>query len=260
MSAGPFAPAAGQPGSTAIAYNDPGIVGWATTVRDLARGPIDISNPAAGLASFGTADSALGPAGTNTGAVVSLGDGGEITLGFAQPITNGPGPDLAVFENSFADTFLELAFVEVTSDGVNFFRFPSVSLTPAATQVASFGALDPTNLNGLAGKYRVGFGTPFDLDELAGASPLLDLSAIQAVRIVDAVGSINPLYATHDSLGNIVNDPWPTAFASGGFDLDGVAVIQTPEPAAWLLCLSGLAATLIAGRRRLCARCLRREA
>ena len=44
--------------------------------------------------------------------------------------------------------------------------------------------------------------------------------------IVDVVGSIDPLYATHDSLGNIVIDPWPTAFASGGFDLDGMGVIH----------------------------------
>jgi len=241
--AGPFPPAASQPGSTAIAYNDPSIVGWATTIRDLVRGPIDISNPAAGLASFGTADNALGPASNNTGAVVSLGDGAQITLGFAQPITDRPGPDLAVFENSFADTFLELAFVEVSSDGVNSFRFASVSLTQTATQVGGFGTLDPTKLNDLAGKYRVGFGTPFDLDELTGASAFLNVNAVQAIRIVDVVGSINPLYAMHDSLGNIVNDHWPTAFASGGFDLDGVGVIYSvPEPASWLLWSIGIVA------------------
>jgi hypothetical protein len=73
----------------------------------------------------------------------------------------------------------------------------------------------------------------------------LDVNAVQAVRIVDVVGAISPLYATPDSLGNIVNDPWPTAFASGGFDLDGVAVIQTPEPAAWILCVAGIAGVLL---------------
>jgi hypothetical protein len=240
--AGPFPPVAGQPGSTAIAYNDPQFVAWATSVQELTRGPMNIANPGAGLASFGAAANALGPAGTDTSGVVSLGDGGHVTLGFAQPIANGPGADFAVFENSFADTFLELAFVEVSSDGVNFFRFPGVSLTQAATQVGGFGTLDPTNLNDLAGKYRVGFGTPFDLDELAGVSGLLDVNAVEAVRIVDVVGSIDPLYGTHDSLGNIVNDPWPTAFASGGFDLDAVGVIHpVPEPATWILCAIGTA-------------------
>jgi hypothetical protein len=241
--AGPYAPAAGQLGSTAIAYNSPQIVAWANSVQELTRGPMNIANPGAGLASFGSGTAALGPAGTDTTAVVSLGDGGHITLGFAQPITDGPGYDFAVFENGLSDTFLELGFVDVSSDGANFFRFPSVSLTPTATQVGSFGALDPTNLNDLAGKYRVGFGTPFDLSELAGVSPLLDISNVRYVRVTDVVGSINPLYATVDSLGNMVNDPYPTAFASGGFDLDGVGVINAvPEPATFsLLAASGLA-------------------
>ncbi len=245
--AGPFAPAAGQPGSTAIAYNDPSIVGWATSVSSLVRGPQNIANPGGPLASFGAAADALGPAGTSTTTVLSLGDGGSITLGFAQPITNGPGADFAVFENGLSDNFLELAFVEVSSDRTNFFRFPSVSLTPAGTQVGGFGALDTTNLYDLAGKYRVGFGTPFDLAELAGVSPLLDVNNVQAVRVVDVVGTIDPQFATHDSQGNIVKDPYPTAFASGGFDLDGVGVIhQAPEPTGWSLV--AIAAAVLAPR------------
>ncbi|HEY2762023.1 MAG TPA: PEP-CTERM sorting domain-containing protein, partial [Pirellulales bacterium] len=212
-------------------------------------------NPGGGVVSFGTGASALGPAGTDTTAIVSLGDGGHITLGLVQPITNGPGADFAVFENSFADTFLELAFVEVSSDGTNFFRFPSVSLTSTATQIGSFGALDPTNLYDLAGKYRVGFGTPFDLNELAGISSLLDVNDVQFVRIVDVGGTINPQFASRDSLGNIVNDPYPTAFASGGFDLDGVGVINAvPEPAAY--CMAAIGLTVLFGvlRRKMVLR------
>ncbi|HEY2882763.1 MAG TPA: PEP-CTERM sorting domain-containing protein [Pirellulales bacterium] len=244
--AGPFAPAAGQPGSTAISKSDPQIVAWATTFQQLIRGPQNISNPGLGLASVGNGASALGPA--DGSSVVSLGDGGQITLGFAAPIVNGPGTDFAVFENGFASggaeqAFLELGFVEVSSDGVNFFPFPSVSLTPTTTQVGAFGLIDATNLNDLAGKYVANNGTPFDLDELSNVSPLLDVNNVDFVRIIDVVGDIDPAFTTHDSQGNIVNDPWPTSGASSGFDLDAVGVIhQVPEPAAWQLVVMGLAA------------------
>ena len=255
--AGPFPPAAGQPGSTAIAAGDPGFVEWANSVVSLTRGPQNISNPGLGLASFGVPGNALGPsdAATNFSGVVSLGDGGQITLGFAQPIRDGAGPDFAVFENGFASgglSFLELGFVEVSSDGTNFFRFAATSDTQTTTQVASFGLLDATNLNNLAGKYVAGFGTPFDLNELAGVSPLLDVNDVRFVRVVDVVGSIDPLYATHDSVGNIVNDPWPTASASSGFDMDAVGVINAvPEPGRLALIASALlAAVWLCGPRR----------
>jgi hypothetical protein len=236
LHAGPYAPAAGQVGSTAISFDDPAIDAWASSVVELNRGPLNIANPSLGFASFGTAGNAIGPAGTNTTAVVSLGDGGSITLAFAQPIRNGAGFDLAVFENSFADEFLELAFVEVSSNGVDFFRFSSVSLTQTSTQVAGFGSLDPTNLFNLAGKYRVGYGTPFDLQELAGISPLLNVDQVGFVRIVDVIGTINPTFARIDSLGNVINEPYATSFASGGFDLDGVAALHVvPEVNAGIL-------------------------
>lgn len=254
---GPFAPQAGQPGSTAIAGNDPRFVEWASSVQSLVRGPQNIANPSLGLASFGTPGNALGPsdAATNFSGVVSLGDGGQITLGFDKPIRNGPGPDFAVFENGFASgslAFLELGFVEVSSDGTNFFRFDATSDTPSTTQVGSFGLLDATNLNNLAGKYVAGFGTPFDLEELAGRSPLLDVNDVRFVRIVDVVGSINPLYAIFDSLGNIVNDPWPTASSSSGFDLDAVGAINVvPEPSGATLMAMPMVLVALAAARRL---------
>jgi len=236
--AGPYAPPAGQPGSDAIAKDSLLIESWAAAVESVTRGPINVSNPGAGLASFGTPELALGPAEGNAFNVASLGDGGQITLRFAQPIFDGPGADLAVFENSFADTFLELAFVDVSSNGVDFARFPSVSLTHTETPVGSFGSLDATNLYNLAGKYRGGFGTPFDLAEIAGGSPLVDVNQIRFVRITDVVGSINPLYGTRDSQGHFINDPWPTAGSGSGFDLDGVAALHVvPEPASAALLL-----------------------
>ena len=215
------------------------------------RGPENIANPSLGLASFGDPNNALGPADGNTLHVVSLGDGGQITLTFDHPITNGPGFDFAVFENGFSDTFLELAFVEVSSDGTDFVRFPSISLTQTTTQVGGSGALDTTNIYDLAGKYRVGFGTPFDLSEVAGVNPLVDVNEIRYVRVIDVVGSINPQFGTRDSQGNLINDPYPTPTSTGGFDLNGVGVMNmVPEPSTMALAACGAAVVALAARRR----------
>ena len=54
----------------------------------------------------------------------------------------------------------------------------------------------------------------------------LDINAISHIRIVDVVGSIDPLFANTDSYDRIINEPWPTAFDSGGFDLDAIGVIN----------------------------------
>lgn len=249
LHAGPYAPAAGQPGSTAISKDSPLFTGWATGVPELIRGPQNIANPSGPLASMGTTASVLGPA--DGSSVLSLGDGGSITLSFADGIRDGDGYDFAVFENAFADIFLELAHVEVSSNGIDFFRFASVSLTPTDVQVGGFGSLDPTNLLNLAGKYRGGFGTPFDLAELAGVSPLLDVNHVGYVRILDVVGSIDPAYGTYDSLGNLINDPYSTAFASGGFDLDAVGVIHAvPEASSWLMLGLSVAAGVFWKRRQ----------
>jgi prepilin-type processing-associated H-X9-DG protein len=247
-SAGPFDPAAGQPGSLAIARDDVQIVGWATGVSEVHRGLQDISDPNLGGVTHGTPALAFGVADAQIDSfpVISLGDGGWIDLLFGNPITNGPGADFAVFENGITDTFLELAFVEVSADGVRYARFPAVSLTPTQAQVDGFGALDPTNLHNLAGKYRRGFGTPFDLEDLVSVATWLDITRITHVRVIDVVGSINPQFATSDAAqpsSHFVNDPWPTPFETGGFDLDAIAVLhQIPEPGVWPLLVFGVLA------------------
>lgn len=217
-----FAPPAGQPGTTAIYKDSSAFVTWATGCK-VVRGLQDISAPAYGYANVGDSASALGIAGA-TG-IVSLGDGGSATLQFNTPIIDGTGPDLAVFENGFDDTFLELAFVEVSSDGIHFFRFPATSNTDTITQTWSFGQTDATKINNLAGKYKGEYGTPFDLADIQD-TVLLDKQAITHVRVIDVIGCIQNQYCSRDINHHKINDPWPTGFGSGGFDLDAVGVIH----------------------------------
>ncbi len=208
----------------AISNTDDAIVNWANGI-ELVRGKNHISDDTASLASFGEKENALNAAEGTATDVVSLGDAGYAILTFPNPIKNGEGADFAVFENGFGATFLELAFVEVSSDGENFFRFPSISLTQTETQLGGFGEINPNQIHNLAGKFMAGLGAPFDLEELAGIDGL-DIDQITHVKIIDVVGSIDPDYASFDSKGNIINDPFSTPFASSGFDLDGVAVLH----------------------------------
>lgn len=218
----PYAPPAGQAGTSAMYMDSSAFVNWAIACQ-VTRGYMDITNAAAGFASAG--DNSMGTGKAQSNAIVSLGDGGNAVCTFPKPIANGAGYDFAVFENSFDDTFLELAFVEVSSDGQNFFRFNAHSLTDTTTQTAGFGPTNATKINNLAGKYRGGYGTPFDLQEFEGTDGL-DISRITHVKIIDVVGNIDKSFASRDFYNNKINDPWPTPFPSGGFDLDAVGVIH----------------------------------
>lgn len=194
---------------------------------EIIRGPQEIGNDSLGLVTSGVDSFALFKAGENP--YVSLGDGGSAILQFEYSIRNGEGPDFAVFENSFDGLFLELAFVEVSSDGFNFTRFPATSFTDTTMQVTAFSYLEAKMLNNLAGKHAMLFGTPFDLEELRD-TPGLDINAISQIRIVDVVGSINPQFCSRDAGGRKINDPFPTPFPSSGFDLDAVGVIHDNNP------------------------------
>lgn len=216
-----FAPPAGQSGSTAIFADSSVFTDWANQCT-IERGYVDISIPNMGVVTYGTHENATGKANNS---VVSLGDGGIATLTFSTPISNGNGPDFAVFENSFLDDFLELAFVEVSSNGTDYYRFNTISLTQQTEQIGTFGVIDATKINNLAGKYKAFYGTPFDLIEFQNI-PGLDISNIISIRIIDVIGSITNDIASYDSEGNIINDPYPTPFETGGFDLDAVGVIN----------------------------------
>lgn len=230
----PFSPAAGDPGSDAIPVDDPAIIDWATAVVSVFYG-------AEVAEEWRVPGNAVGPGGQSQSDLLVLGRGGEVVLEFSTWIKDGEGHDFVVFENAFSDTFLELAFIEVSSDGQHFVRFPAYALT--AAPVPAFGEVLPTLIHGLAGKYRTGYGTPFDLKILeeaylaavsgtAGFSesyarhlienfPGLDRSSVRFVRIIDIPGD-----GTHfDCEGFPIYDPYPTAITAG-FDLDAVGVIN----------------------------------
>jgi hypothetical protein len=214
VSAGPYRPAAGIEGSHAIPMDDAAFTSWAVGYENYQTGGnVD--------GTWQTPEKALGKAEGTSFDVVSMGSGGRITLLFDPPVSDGEGWDFAVFENGFEDTFLELAYVEVSSDGNLFVRFDNTSLTPGP--VPSFGTVDPTNIDGLAGKYRQGYGTPFDLSTLSEKTEVVqgqvDLAAITHIRIVDIVGD----GTYNDTSGNVIYDLYPT-FGSAGFDLDAIGV------------------------------------
>lgn len=212
--AGPYPPAAGQAGSTAVFMDDAAFIAWATGWQNYIPGEAVTST-------WQDPQKALGPAEGTSFDIVSLGRGGEITLTFDQPIRNGPDWDFAVFENSFSDTFLELAYVEVSSDGETFIRFDNDALTPSP--VGAFGSTDPTDIHGFGGKYRQAYGTPFDLGDLATKDEVLSgavqLHRITHVKFVDIIGDGSDV----DTSGDVIYDPYPTS-QSAGFDLDAVGV------------------------------------
>lgn len=224
-----FAPPVGEEGSTAISKDSSAVIAWATEVIAFERGLEDITNPEGPLASFGEAEAALFEAEGTSVNVVSLGDAGRITLGFDYSIKNEEGPDFAVFENSFSDDYLEFAHVEVSSDGERFVRLPSICNINSEEQLGPYETCDGSLVHNLAGKYRQGFGTPFDLEDIKDSIGI-DIMDVGFVRIVDVVGSIYPDYGSFDSEGNIINDPFKTDFESGGFDLDAVGVIHNNDP------------------------------
>ena len=234
--------------------------GWAEAVVSY--------DPAPGAdAQWSDPNKALGPVTGDNLDIVSLGDlnqqeidagmqPGQITLSFSEPIRDGNGYDFVVFENgliSELDTsagsvtgqmFAELGYVEVSSNGVDFVRFPAVSLVSESP--GPYGTTEISKVYNLAGKHPnaggICTGTPFDLSEITGnadvISGLVDVNNISYVRIVDIPGSgdfhdeaikhIDP--GTWPALDYYVNnhpvyDAWVT-WGSGGLDLEAVGVLE----------------------------------
>ena len=220
---------------------------------------------------IGAADGLTVSLGDLTSAELTAGDTpGAITVEFSHRVFDGPGADLAVFENAFDFSlsglpdfvFAELAFVEVSTNGADFARFPAISqnILPDANGTldpdeiftdfgTNFAGVDSTNIKNLAGIHNSGFGTPFDLAELASDALVLagavDLNDIRFVRMIDIPGTGDIL----DSVGNPIFDASLTEL-TGGFDLDAVGGINaTPEPAATLLVLTALLGATATRRR-----------
>ncbi len=252
---------------------NPDILGWATGYSNYIKG-------SAILPKFADPTKALGAI-TDfdpTGHVVTLGNGGTITLTFANPIGNGEGIDFAVFENGFSENYLELAYIEVSTDGINFMRFPNFYLGQSIIGETN-AYVDPLDIYNLASKYEAGYGHGFDLSELTYAYNyalsqksyyqqfgnygdfsfseaymnhvidsflLQDLNNIKYVKIIDIYGDGSSL----DSAGNLIYDPIPDEEngqgGTPGFDLRGVAVIHygtIPEPSTYAFIL-GIASLL----------------
>ena len=257
----------------ANAIINPVFRGWATAIADY--------QPADGVdAMWADPNQALGPATGDNFDIVSLGEldadqialgvtPGYITLTFADPcdpndegiVHNNLGYDFVVFENGLISQFstangsmegqilAELAYVEVSSNGTDFVRFPSVSLTPEP--VGAYGTIDIADVHSLAGKHpnAGGFciGTPFDLEDLANlpaaVDARVDINDVRYVRLVDVSGAgdffdeatAHVVPGTEPEGLNYpqnhpIYDAWPTR-GSAGFDLEAVGLLYEQEDA-----------------------------
>lgn len=169
--------------------------------------------------------------------VVSLGNGGSLTIEWGVDVSNGPGPDFAVFENGLSanenSIFAELAFVEVSSNGIDFERFDTIS--KGTEPVPDGGQIAADSVYGLAGAKPLGYGTLFDLDELAGRESVidgrLDLNRVRYLRLIDISGcgvGTAGYEAAFDSFGNVIYDAFKT-YGSAGFDAACTAVLNSHE-------------------------------
>jgi hypothetical protein len=171
--------------------------------------------------------------------VCTLGVGGSLTVGFEVVITDGPGADVSVFENAFlfgTESFSEVAYVEVSTNGTDFARFdsryagPSTGLSGFTAPLGTYSGLTgfvPIVANVVTNTVDpldpvVAGGEAFDLADLA-THPLVvggqvNLAAIHFVRIVDV-----PHATGLDSFGSVIFD---NSGATGTADIDAVAVLN----------------------------------
>ncbi|RDV38982.1 cell surface protein [Bradymonadaceae bacterium TMQ3] len=142
--------------------------------------------------------------------VLSLGDGGEIVLGFGdRVIVDGPGADFVVFENPFyADgdpeqVFAELGEVSVSEDGETWVHFACDSTPDDAPPYTGCAGWTPTQ----------------EYDALEHPTLSLDLTGGDGFDLAD-VGLSRARYVR-------IRDVWGVGASPGqGFDLDAVGILN----------------------------------
>lgn len=226
-------------GLAGLAFVGPLVPGYAISVVATVVGPGATSDP----------QNALGPpigGGLYQGSTdtYSPGSNGSITLRMEPPVVDGGGADLLVCENPFFVTgtlksFVEAVFVEVSSDGAHFARFPSNYSGPDEP-LPAFTGIQPSRYKGFAGAMPVlanppavdpldvtaAGGDTFDLHELIDhplvQAELLDLDDVRYVRLVDVEAG-----TALDSAGHVVWDAGIGGLASS--DIDAVVGLNTTE-------------------------------
>ncbi|MCZ7582812.1 MAG: cell surface protein [Deltaproteobacteria bacterium] len=220
---------------------------FAVEVIDVEYGPL------AGFGQDGFPDNVLGPpAGKGDFApqqsedeMLGLGIGGWIVVRTGYEIVDGDGPDFIVFENPFyvagdgVHVFTEAATVEVSDDGVTWYRFPN-DYDPDGAGTYPWGV--PDNFAGLAGIHPVSANPAKGIDprdpDVAGGDPFdladVGLASASYIRLTDAGDDDEvPGSGILDDNGDAIDD-WGNHIAamapSCGFDLDAVAVIHAGDP------------------------------
>lgn len=209
--------------------------------------PDNILGPPAGRGDFAS------QSGQNE--LISLGDGGSVTVKMGRTILNGPGVDFIIYENVYYwganpdDAYTEAAVVDVSPDGQSWVRFPFDFVIDGP--VGPHGVPDtvPENFVGFAGvqpsygncdpngdgqfddmidplDFEVSGGDGFDLEDVG-------LSEAAYIRITDT-GHItrNPGSEMYDADGDLINDGGNLLdLFEGiqGFDLDAIAVVNGGE-------------------------------
>jgi len=180
---------------------------------------------------------------SGSGEVLTLGVGGSLTLQLASSGFDGPGTDLLVCENPFyvvgtSGVFVEAMFVDVSTDGTHFVRFPTSYTGPAGPFLPQFGqpvagyrgfaGVMPVSANPSTGVSDLDIaacgGDAFDYADLAGLPEVLngsvDLFDIEYVRLVDAESGV-----ALDSTGHVVWDCGLDSVASA--DVDAIVAVNS---------------------------------